>query len=267
MGATTILAIDQGTSGTKAVVVDAVDGAMASAEVAVRPRYGADGAVEVDPQALLDSVIEAGRRAIAQARRAVHGVALANQGETVLAWDRRTGAPLSPAIVWQDRRSDSLVAELAGARELLAERTGLVLDSYFSAPKLAWLRREVTGEGVVTTSDSWLVHQLCGAFVTDVSTASRSLLTGLDDVAWDAELLALFGLGSEELPRIVGCDEVVGSTGVFGAELPVAGLIVDQQGPCSASPASTRGRPSARSAPAPSCWPTSAASRGARPPG
>ncbi|MDQ7993638.1 MAG: FGGY-family carbohydrate kinase, partial [Propionicimonas sp.] len=101
--------------------------------------------------------------------------------------------------------------------------------AYFSAPKMAWLRREWTGTGVVTTSDTWLLHQLTGEFVTDVTTASRSLVLDLDTRTWDDQLLDLFGLGDEALPRIVACDEVLGTTGRFGAELPVAGQIVDQQ--------------------------------------
>ena len=225
----TVLAIDQGTSGTKAVVVDSADGVLASAEEPVRPVPGPRGAVEIAPQELLGSVLTAGRRALERAGRPVDAISLANQGETVLAWDPVTGAPLSPAIVWQDRRSESIVAELAGARDLFAARTGLVLDPYFSAPKMAWLRRHVTREGVVTTSDSWLIHQLCGEFVTDASTASRSLVAGIDEVAWDRELLTLFGLQDEALPRITGCDEVVGTTSRFGPPVPVAGLIVDQQ--------------------------------------
>ena len=152
----------------------------------------------MNPQDLLDSVLSAGRRALDAAGRPVDGVALANQGETVLAWDRATGRPLTPAIVWQDRRAEALVGELAGSADWVAARTGLVLDPYFSAPKMAWLRRNVTADGVVTTSDTWLIHQLCGAFVTDASTASRSLLTDLDGVEWDRELLALFGLAGRD---------------------------------------------------------------------
>ena len=91
-----------------------------------------------------------------------------------------------------------------------------MLDPYFSAPKMAWLRAHVTTDGVVTTTDTWLVHQLCGAFVTDASTASRSLLLDLDGVGWDRELLELFGLADEPLPRIVACDELVGTTTAFG---------------------------------------------------
>ena len=184
-----ILAIDQGTSGTKAVVVDAAGRVTATAEVPMRPEYLAGGGVEQDPEALFDSVVTAGRRALEQAGVPVAAVALANQGETVLAWDRATGTPLTPAIVWQDRRAETLCAGLSDHAEQVAQRTGLVLDPYFSAPKMAWIRANLTREGVVTTTDTWLVHRLCGAFVTDASTASRSLLIGLDDVQWDDCLL------------------------------------------------------------------------------
>jgi glycerol kinase len=177
----------------------------------------------------LRSVLTAGSQALASANRPIAAVALANQGETVLAWDRVTGTPLSPAIGWQDGRSQTVIDEVIDAGDWVAQRTGLVLDPYFSAPKMTWLRRNVTAGGVVTTSDSRLIHQLCGEFVTDAATASRSLLIGVDSGEWDDELLALFGLADEALPRIVGCDEVVGTTRAFGGEAPVAGLIVDQQ--------------------------------------
>lgn len=229
MTPSTVLAIDQGTSGTKALVVHPDDGVVAVAEEPVCPAYLPGGGVEQDPEELLASVLGAGHRAVAAGGRSIDVVSLANQGETVLAWDPTTGRPLSPAIVWQDRRAEGLTKALSGAADWVVERTGLVLDPYFSAPKMAWLRRHVTAEGVVTTTDSWLIHRLCGEFVTDVSTASRSLLTGLDTTDWDADLLALFGWENEPLPRIVDCDAVVGSTRVFGAEMAVAGLIVDQQ--------------------------------------
>ncbi|MCZ3388005.1 MAG: carbohydrate kinase [Actinomycetia bacterium] len=223
-----ILAIDQGTSGTKAIVVE--DGSVVSlAEVAVHPSYPEPGAVEQDPHELLDSVLSAGRQALAAAGGIADAVALANQGETVLAWDPNSGRPLSPAIVWQDSRAQSICDELSDHADFVSARTGLVLDPYFSAPKAAWLRRHHTTEGVVTTSDSWLVHQLTGEFVTDVATASRSLLLDLDAVAWDPELLNLFGLAAEQLPTLVSNDEVVGATSAFGAEAPLAGLVVDQQ--------------------------------------
>jgi glycerol kinase len=226
---TNILAIDQGTSGTKAIVASDAGQVLAIAEQPLHPLYFEGGGVEQDPGALLDSVLTTGRRAAAEAGVPLAAVALANQGETVLAWDRATGRPLSPAVVWQDRRAEALCARLADAAGRVAALTGLVLDPYFSAPKMRWLRENVTTGGVVTTSDTWLVHQLCGAFVTDASTASRSLLTGLDDVAWNGELLEVFGLAAEPLPAIVPNDAIVGTTRVFGGELPVTGLIVDQQ--------------------------------------
>ena len=226
---TAILAIDQGTSGTKAVVSGEDGTILATAEETVRPDYLPGAGVEVDPEALWDSVVAAGRRALADADTSVAAVALANQGETVLAWDRATGRPLTRAVVWQDGRSTTVTDRLAASAETVAERTGLVLDPYFSAPKMRWIRDEWTTEGVVTTTDAWLVHRLCGAFVTDASTASRSLVLGVDEVGWDDTLLDLFGLGGEDLPRIVASDELVGTTTVFGPELPVAGLIVDQQ--------------------------------------
>jgi glycerol kinase len=226
---TNILAIDQGTSGTKAIVASDAGQVLAIAEQPLHPLYFEGGGVEQDPGALLDSVLTTGRRAAAEADVPLDAVALANQGETVLAWDRATGRPLGPAVVWQDRRAQALCARLADAAGRVAALTGLVLDPYFSAPKMRWLRENVTTGGVVTTSDTWLVHQLCGAFVTDASTASRSLLVGLDDVAWNGELLEVFGLAAEPLPAIVPNDAIVGTTRVFGGELPVTGLIVDQQ--------------------------------------
>jgi glycerol kinase len=227
---TYVLAIDQGTSGTKAIVVDGAGQVASIAEVALRPEYLPGGGVEQDPEALWNSVLQAGRRALQEAGVTVAAVALANQGETVLAWDRATGRPLSQAIVWQDRRAESICAALADSADEVARRTGLVLDPYFSAPKMAWLRANVTRDGVVTTTDTWLVRRLCGAFVTDTSTASRSLLLDLDAVTWSEDLLAVFGLADESLPEVVSCDQTVGETTVFGTPpIPVAGLIVDQQ--------------------------------------
>ena len=226
---TFILAIDQGTSGTKAIVVDESGAVRSLAEVPLHPRYLEGGGVEQDPEALYDSVVEAGRRAGADAGVPIAAVALANQGETVLAWDRRTGRPLTPAIVWQDRRAGPVCEARRDSAPRVAELTGLVLDPYFSAPKMRWLRDHLTTDGVVTTTDTWLVHRLSGAFVTDLSTASRSLLLDVDEANWSGELLTLFGLDGEALPEIVANDAVAGTTRVFGGDVPVAGLVVDQQ--------------------------------------
>lgn len=223
-----VLALDQGTSATKALVVQ--DGVvLASAEVAVRPTYLPDGRVEQSPAALLASVLETGNRAVMEAGGSVDAVALANQGETVLAWDPVSGDPLTVALVWQDGRAESVCARLRDHSDAIAAATGLVLDPYFSAPKMAWIREHLTREGVVTTTDSWLLHRLTGEYVTDVTTASRSLVLDLDDTTWSPELLELFGLHDERMPRLVACDDVVGTTTAFGPEIPVVGLMVDQQ--------------------------------------
>ena len=222
-----VLAIDQGTSSTKALVVE--DGRVINqASVPVRPTYLSDGRVEQDPGELLESVKQAGAGALVGVG-AVDAVALANQGETVLAWDPHTGRPLSTAIVWQDGRAADVCVDLADQAEWIAQRTGLVLDPYFSAPKMTWIRRNLTTDGVVTTTDTWLVHALTGEFVTDVTTASRSLLMDIDSAQWDSQLLDTFGLGAETLPRIVDCDEFIGVTTAFGPELALTGLMVDQQ--------------------------------------
>lgn len=227
---TTVLAVDQGTSGTKAVVVDEAGEILGLSEHPIRPHYLPGGGVEQDPHELLASVVGAGRAAVSKSRRSIDIVTIANQGETVLAWDPVTGQPLSAMLVWQDRRAEPICQRLAPHKETFAQRTGLVLDPYFSAPKQAWIRENVTREGVVTTSDTWLVHQLTGEFVTDVSTASRSLVIDLDRTSWDTELLDLFGLADEQLPTIIACDVVAGETTAFGGPpVPLGGLVVDQQ--------------------------------------
>lgn len=224
-----VLAVDQGTSGTKALVICPERGVIGSGSAPVRPRYGPGGAVEADPAELLGSVVEAGRLALAEAGEDVVAVGLANQGETVLAWDPDTGRPLTDAIVWQDRRADGICAELAGHEEELKQLTGLPLDPYFAAPKMAWIRRERTREGVVTTSDAWLVHRLTGAFVTDAATAGRTQLLDLDRAGWSPAALDIFGLGDERLPTVVDAAGAFGTTTAFGGELPLTGLLVDQQ--------------------------------------
>ncbi|MFG2292852.1 FGGY family carbohydrate kinase [Streptomyces sp. NPDC048603] len=224
-----VLAVDQGTSGTKALVICPERGVIGTASAAVRPRYLPGGRVEVDPRELLRSVVDAGRAALAAAGEPVTAVGLANQGETVLAWDPVSGRPLTDAIVWQDRRAEEICTELAPHAAWLRERTGLPLDPYFAAPKMAWIRRRLTRQGVVTTSDVWLVHALTGAFVTDAATAGRTQLLDLDTVGWSRPALDVFGLADERLPAVVDADTQVGTTTAFGPPLPLTGLLVDQQ--------------------------------------
>jgi glycerol kinase len=225
-----VLAIDQGTSATKALLVGPGNEVLGRAEVPVTAVAVDGDGVEADPEELWRSVVSAGERALSAARAPAHAVALANQGETVLAWDKATGKPLSKAIVWQDRRSAAVCERLASREGELQAITGLPLDPYFAAPKMTWLRENVTGDGIVTTTDSWLLHRLCGAYVTDAATASRTMLLDLDATRWSARACGAFGLDLAALPRVADCAEVIGETTAFSTgPLPVAGIAVDQQ--------------------------------------
>lgn len=224
-----VLAIDQGTSSTKALVLSPEGSILGAAEAPVHPRAFGDGAVEQDPEELFASVLEAGRQALARSGAPIGAVGVANQGETVLAWDRGNDQPLTAAISWQDRRATSVCKRLAAHGARLQALTGLPLDPYFAAPKMRWLREHVTRDGVCTTTDAWLLHRLTGAYVTDAATASRTALLELDAVRWSPETCALFEIDPNTLPAIVGCAEPVGETTVFGGRVPVAGLAVDQQ--------------------------------------
>jgi glycerol kinase len=232
MARSAVLAIDQGTSATKAVVVHADGSVGGIAEVAIDVTASPDGGVELDPEALWQSVVTAGRDALARAGNPpLAAIGLANQGETVLSWDRSTGLPLSRAIVWQDRRSSVVCDRIASHAPRLAHITGLELDPYFVAPKLVWLgeRTPATTNSTITTTDTWLLHRLCGAFVTDVATAGRTLLLDLETGGWSAEAGDIFGIDLASLPPIVGNAEPLGDCTVFGQSVPVTGVCVDQQ--------------------------------------
>jgi glycerol kinase len=226
---TNILAIDQGTSSTKALVVSDGGEVLGESSAPVNPKAKRGGAVEQDPQELLESIVAAGRGALAAAGEPVEAVGLGNQGETVLQWDRETGEPLGPALSWQDRRAAPVTRELEGHADRLTELTGLPLDPYFAGPKMTWLRRQVGDEGVITMIDAWTSQQLAGAFVTDAATASRSLLLDLESTTWSEEACAIFEIDPATQPEIVDCDAPIGETTAFGDPLPITGLAVDQQ--------------------------------------
>jgi glycerol kinase len=223
-----VLAIDQGTSATKAIVVADGGTVLGEASAAVHPEAGPDGAVEQDPEELLQSIVDAGRAALESAGAPVDAVGIGNQGETVLRWDRQTGKPLGPALSWQDRRAVTVTRELEGDADRLTEISGLPLDPYFAAPKMTWLARH-DGDGVITSVDAWVLQRLGGAFVTDAATASRTMLLDLESTRWSEEACGLFGVDPASLPEIVDCDAAVGETAAFGGGLPITGLAVDQQ--------------------------------------
>jgi glycerol kinase len=223
-----ILAIDQGTSATKALLVGPGQQVLGTGEAPVRNQAAGD-AVEVDPEELYSSVLAAGRAALAAAGAPADALALANQGETVLAWESGNGRPLTRAISWQDRRSAAICARMHSEADKLAEITGLPLDPYFAAPKMTWLRENLTRDGVVSTTDTWLLARLSGQFITDASTASRTMLLDLDAADWSAAACEAFGIDPAGLPAVVDCAGSFGETSQFGRPLPVAGLAVDQQ--------------------------------------
>jgi glycerol kinase len=226
----TVLAIDQGTSATKALVVGEDGQVLSLAEAPIKVRAGADGAVELDPEELWASVIAAGTEAMAVAGNPrLRAIGLANQGETVMAWDRASGDSIGQAIVWQDRRSEVICERLREHGTFLKEHTGLELDPYFVAPKIVWLREQVGPGPAITTTDTWMLNRLCGAFATDVATAGRSLLLELDTGRWSARACEIFGIDPASLPTVVGNAESLGECQLFGGSVPVSGTCVDQQ--------------------------------------
>lgn len=242
-----VMAIDQGTTGTTVLLLDRRLRVRASVNQEFRQHFPRPGWVEHDLEEIWASVLSTIRRALRQAGlrgRDVAAVGVANQRETAGLWDRRTGRPLHRAIVWQDRRTADACAGLkeAGREPMVKRKTGLVLDPYFSATKVRWLLDHVKGLGekaesgaaAFGTVDTFLAWRLTGgaAHVTDVSNASRTLLMDLESLAWDPELLDLFGVPRALLPEIRGSSEVYGSTrglSVLPDGIPVSGIAGDQQ--------------------------------------
>ncbi len=228
-----ILAIDQGTSGTTCLVVDDELRVLGRGYRDLERTFPRPGWVEQDPEEIWLGVLDAAEAALADARiRATDlaALAIANQRETTVLWDRGSGRPVAPAIVWQDRRTAERCRELDAG--LIRERTGLVPDPYFSATKLEWLLRDRSQAGLAFgTVDSWLMWRLTGGelHVTDRTNASRTLLCSLSTLDWDEELLALFGVEPEVLPQIVPSAGELGEAELFGARVPVRGLAGDQQ--------------------------------------
>jgi len=247
MAGTHVLAIDQGTTGTTVLVLDKRLGVRAKVNQEFRQIFPKPGWVEHDLEDIWGSTISTVQRALREAglRGAdVAAIGITNQRETTGLWDRRSGRPLHHAIVWQDRRTTEACAKLkqGGHEPRVREKTGLVLDPYFSATKIRWLLDNVkgarekaeAGEAAFGTIDSFLVWRLTGAaaHVTDVSNASRTLLMDLRSRAWDRELLDLFGVPRSVLPEIMASSAVYGTTrGVKALPdgIPVAGIAGDQQ--------------------------------------
>lgn len=241
-----LLALDQGTTSSRAVLYDETCAPVAVAQQEFTQHFPQPGWVEHDAAEIWRSVQATAREAVEKAgisAASIGAIGITNQRETIVLWDRKTGEPVAPAIVWQDRRTAEYMTALreAGKEPLIQKKTGLVLDSYFSASKLHWVLRQVpnareraaAGELAAGTIDSWLIFKLTGGreHLTDVTNASRTMLMNIHGGDWDPELLALFDIPRAVLPRIVAngirladCDP-----DFLGSPIPVCGGVGDQQ--------------------------------------
>jgi len=236
-----ILVLDEGTTSTRAMLFTPVGEPRGLAQAELTQHYPRPGWVEHDAGEIWDKTLDCARQVIEQAGGAerIAAVGIANQRETVVAWDRGTGQPLARAIVWQDRRTADACAALreAGHEAAVSKATGLLLDPYFSATKMRWLldhERAVAGaaaKGTLAfgTIESWLVFKLTGAHVSDAANASRTLLLPLAGASWDEGLCELFGVPRAALPEVTDSAGEFGRTTLFGAPIPICGLAGDQQ--------------------------------------
>ncbi|GAB5447966.1 glycerol kinase GlpK [Gymnodinialimonas sp.] len=237
---TQILAIDQGTTSTRAIVFDGDLRPKASAQKEFTQHFPASGWVEHDPEEIWETVLETCRGALDQGGD-VAAIGITNQRETVVVWDRATGAPVYNAIVWQDRRTAALCADLkaAGHEDMVRDKTGLLLDPYFSGTKLAWVLDNVegarakaeAGELAFGTIDSFLIWRMTEGkrHVTDATNAARTLLYNIREGRWDEDILALLNIPANMLPEVLDCAADFGETTLFGAPLPILGVAGDQQ--------------------------------------
>ena len=243
---TAVLALDQGTTGSAAVIFDDQARVRGSADREIAQYYPSSGHVEHDPEEIFRTTVAVGRDALTAAglaAREISAIGITNQRETTVVWERATGRPIRPAVVWQSRVTEPICERLRGMglAPLIRERTGLVIDAYFSATKVRWIldqvkgaqQRAAAGELLCGTIDTWLVWKLTGgrAHVTDVSNASRTMVFDIHRRMWDDELLASLDLPRAIFAAPVRSSGVVGETDAshFGAALPIAGIAGDQQ--------------------------------------
>jgi len=231
-----ILAIDQGTTGTTCLVFDREGQVTGQAYSEFEQHFPRPGWVEHDANEIWTVTRRVAIQAITDAGikgAELDAIGIANQRETVVAWDPASGEPVHRALVWQDRRTAARCDELReqGHEALVRERTGLVFDPYFSATKIEWLLRNAEGaeRAVFGTIDSWLLYKLTGRHATDYTNASRTMLFDIRKLAWDGELCALLGVDPARLPEPLPSAHVYGTTSEFGGEVPVAGIAGDQQ--------------------------------------
>jgi len=243
---TYILALDQGTSSSRSIVFDAEGQIKSMAQLELPQIYPQPGWVEHDPMEIWRTQLATARQALAEAgitARDVRAIGITNQRETTVLWNRKTGQPVHHAIVWQDRRAEPTCAELRarGLADTIQQKTGLLIDAYFSGTKLKWLldhvpgarQQAANGELAFGTVDSWLMWQLTGGrvHVTDVSNASRTMLFNVHTNAWDAELMAALDIPDGLMPKVLPSSAHFGDidASLLGHALPIGGVAGDQQ--------------------------------------
>jgi glycerol kinase len=241
-----ILALDQGTTSSRSIIYSSKGKIINAAQREFTQLFPNPGWVEHDPEEIWSTQFETARAVLSDSGIGAQGIAaigITNQRETTLAWDRQTGEPVCNAIVWQDRRTSKFCDELKerGLSETIRDKTGLVIDAYFSATKLSWILDNVPGAGEKANSgrlafgtvDTWLIWKLTGGrvHVTDVTNASRTMLFNINSLSWDKDLLEIFNIPESVLPDVGSSSEVYGHTaeGLFEVPIPIAGIAGDQQ--------------------------------------
>jgi glycerol kinase len=237
-----ILAIDEGTSSARAILVNMQGQAIRIAREPIQSEYPQSGWVEQNPKAILKAQTEAIRQilfTLEKEKASIVAAGITNQRETTIVWHKKTSEPLYPAIVWQDRRGEQLCKQLkdAGCQKLIQKKTGLVLDSYFSATKIAWILQNVAGarelakrgELAFGTVDTWLLWHFTGNHYTEPSNASRTMLYNIHTHVWDEELLAIFDIPLSVLPTILPSNSLFGYLELGSYKIPITGVLGDQQ--------------------------------------
>ena len=247
-----ILALDQGTTSSRAIVFGHDGSILAVAQKEFTQFFPQSGWVEHDPEEIWMTQLAVAKAALKKAKVStadVAGIGITNQRETTVLWNRRTGQPIHNAIVWQDRRTAGLCDRLKKSKRAadFRERTGLVIDSYFSGTKIAWMLENVpearelakAGDLAFGTIDSWLVWKLTGGtvHVTDVTNASRTMICDIHKAEWDDDLLKALKIPRSVLPRICSSSEIYGETtkALFGAPIPIAGNVQDNLRACAST--------------------------------
>ena len=241
-----ILSIDQGTTSSRALLIDRKGHVCAVAQKEFEQIFPKPGWVEHDPMEIWESQYDVVKEAMSTmgiGSESISGIGITNQRETTIVWDRHTGKPIYNAIVWQDRRTAGMCDDLAqkGLSEIIGQKTGLLPDPYFSSTKIKWILENVDGARAKAekgdlafgTVDTWLIWNLTGgtAYATDASNASRTMLFNITDMTWDSELQGIFTVPDSMLPEVKGNSEIYGhtATDLFDASLPISGVAGDQQ--------------------------------------